>query len=198
VDRPPRALLALAPSGVRVPAWEGRHVAATGSAQPLFRLEAPLSGAPAILYEVRVGLLQRLLDGLSGRSGEHARETAGASFLLETRHGAFLIDASGAEIEGAPRLRRRVRLLEDPALDQRLRALCARLRRGRPGRTLLLEERRLSGGDLVLVQGTVTYEPDPRGDTSTYRAPPVLPCLLATTIEVLGATGRTRRSQATR
>jgi hypothetical protein len=154
-----------------------------GVVVPLAELEAPLSGLRCVLYRVALGPLQRLLEGSTGAS----REIAGVRFLLRTGAGLVLVDAGEAEqLELRRRLRRRYRLGADGASDRRLLALYQRLQRSGPSRrTVSGSEARLESGERLLLGGTISSCPDPRGLPAGYREPPRLPLLRAQELRVL-------------
>lgn len=151
----------------------------------LSELEAPLTGIRCVLYQVSLGPLQRLLEGGGGAS----RETAGVRFLLQTSRGTaglVLVDAGEAELELRRRVRRRCRLGADRDGDRRLRALYERLARTGPARrTVAGVEARLEPGEHLVLAGTLTACPDPRGRPAGYREPPRLPLLHACSLRVL-------------
>jgi hypothetical protein len=156
-----------------------------GEVVPLLQLVAPLSGSRCVLYEVTLGVLQRLRDGLRGC----ARETAGAAFLLRgaTLSGAdvdplrpLLVDPARAVLRLERSAPRRLRLGADPAADERLATLYERLDRALPRRRAISgRERRVEAGDRIGIAGRLATVADPRGVADGYREPPRLTLLEA-------------------
>jgi hypothetical protein len=151
-----------------------------GEVVPLLQLVAPLSGSRCVIYEVTLGVLQRLRDGLRGC----ARETAGAAFLLDGPTVAgegldtvrpLLVDPARAVLRLERHAQRRVRLGADPATDERLTMLYRRLDRALPRRRAIAgRERRVEAGDRVWLAGWLVTVADPRGVADGYRQPPRL------------------------
>ena len=159
-----------------------RWVELEGEVLPVAELVAPLSGARCVLYEVTLALAQRLRDGLAG----HRREVAGTRFWVTGSTAPILVDMAEASL----RLRRgattRLRLGDEPAADERLRALYGRLGRVLPRRRLVTgRERRLAAGDRVRVVGLLEAVPDARGLPDGYRSPPLQPFLEAVEVRAL-------------
>jgi hypothetical protein len=169
---------ALAPqTALREDRIDAAWVELEGVVVPLAELEAPLSGERCVLYQIALGLLQRLIDG-----GGATRETAGAWFLLRVRDGQLvLIDPAAAlRVKLRRVLRRRCPLGRDAASDGRLRALYRRLARPAPRRAWIAgREARVVGGDRLRLHGWLSSHPDPRGVPASYREPPRLPFLRA-------------------
>ena len=161
---------------------ETRTVQVVGTVSPGQTVEAPLSGALCVLYQVELTALQRLLDGWE-RGG--SRETAGSHFWVNCPLGQVLVDPTAADLSLGPVLRRRVHLGRDPALDTRLNALYERLARPLNRRTVACRERLLCAGQQVVLWGELSHQPDPRGEYDGYREPPRVPVLAAEGVELL-------------
>lgn len=161
---------------------DAKHVQVVGTVVPGATVEAPLTGAPCVLYQVELTALQRLLDGWE-RGG--SRETAGSRFWVHCPLGRVLVDPRDADLTIGPVLRRKVRLGRDPALDSRIRALYERLARPLLRSTVACRERRLGPGQQVVLWGQLSYQPDPRGQPDGYREPPRVPLLSAQGLESL-------------
>lgn len=156
-----------------------------GTIQPPGMLTAPLSGAPCVLYRVRLSLLQRLMDGW-GDGG--SRELAGARFTIVCRLGSVLVDCTGAKIHLPPASRHRARLGQDPGDDHRLATLYQRLLRhppARTGKTIAALEQRLEPGARVWASGDLANLPDALGQPAGYRQPPSRLLLHATELAAL-------------
>jgi len=161
------------PSLAWVDEQDGRWIETVGMVEPLRTLPAPLTGRPCVLYQVELGLLHRLIEGVAGG----VRETAGGCFRM--RVGAdlrILVDPSQAELKLCQKtaVRRKVRLGRDPALDARLRQLYQRLQREGPRRaTVVCRERPLLAGQRVQLHGQLFRVLDVDGElTAGYRQPP--------------------------
>ena len=159
-----------------------RWVELEGEVVPVAELVAPLSGARCVLYDVSLALGQRLRDGLAG----HRREVAGARFLMHGAEGPVLVEMSRASVRLRRGAVRRLRLGDEPAADERVRALYERLGRTLPRRRLVAgRERRLVAGDRVRVVGLLEDVPDARGLPGGYRSPPLQPFLEAVEVRAL-------------
>lgn len=159
-----------------------------GTVETTGALEAPLTGAPCVLYRVELGLLQRLLEGTLGSP---RREVAGTRFVVRSTRtgGEVLVDPRQAELWLRRRtaVRRRVNLGRDPALDARLSRLYARLRRSLPRRRVVVcREQRLQTGDRIWLEGPLLLQPDAAGRPQGYREPPARALLEARLLVVLG------------
>ena len=153
-----------------------------GTVSPGLTVEAPLSGAACVLYQVELTAIQRLLDGWErGESGE----SGGACFWIDCPLGQVLVDPTDADLSLGPVLRRRVALGRDPALDTRISALYQRLDRPLTRRTVACRERLLCAGHQVVLWGQLSHQPDPRGEYDGYREPPRVPVLAAEGVELL-------------
>lgn len=155
-----------------------------GTIQPPGTLMAPLSGAACVLYRVRLGLFQRLMDGW-GDGG--SRELVGARFVINCRLGQVLVDCTGAHIHLAPARRHRARPGQNPEHDARLAALYKRLLR-RPHRgnsKVTALEQRLDPGARIWACGGLDNIPDPAGLPAGYRLPPGRLLLRATELAAL-------------
>ena len=161
------------------------RVELVGTVQPPGVLQAPLSGAACVLYRVRLGLLQRLLDGWGDGA---SRELSGSRFTIACRLGQVQVDCSGAaHVVLAPPRRLRIRLGQDAGGDARVDALYQRLLRQPPvhrARVAALEQR-LDPGARVWVSGDLERRPDPRGRPAGYRLPPERLVLLAQELAAL-------------
>jgi hypothetical protein len=149
-----------------------RRVELVGTVQAPGTVRAPLSGAACVLYRVRLGLLQRLLDGW-GDGG--SRELSGSQFSITCRLGQVLVDCAGAaHVHLAPGRRHRIRLGQNAGDDARVAALYQRLLRHPPVRRTRVAalEQRLEPGGRVWVCGDLERVPDPGGQPAGYRQPP--------------------------
>lgn len=161
------------------------RVELVGTVVPLRTLEAPVSGSSCVLYQVRLTLLQRLLDGLGAGTGGGAKETAGAWFWVRCDQGLVLVDPADARLQLTGATRTRVCLGQDPLLDARITALYGRLQRNLTSQRVTCRELRLVPGQAVWVAGPLSHPPDPRGAPSGYREPPRVPLLAAEQLQSL-------------
>ena len=161
---------------------EIKTVQVVGTVSPGQTVEAPLSGAPCVLYQVELTYLQRLLEGWERGC---SRETAGSHFWIQCPLGQVLVDPTDADLSLGPVTRRRVHLGRDAALDTRISALYERLSRPLPRRSVAFGERLLLTGQQVVLWGELSHQPDPRGDYDGYREPPRVPVLAAEGVELL-------------
>ncbi len=148
------------------------RVELVGTVQPPGTVQAPLSGAACVLYRVRLGLLQRLLDGW-GDGG--SQELSGAQFSITCRLGQVLVDCAGAaHVHLSQGRRHRIRLGQHDGADARVAALYQRLLRHPPVRRnrVAALEQRLDPGARVWVCGGLETVPDPGGLPAGYRLPP--------------------------
>jgi len=162
---------------------EPRTVQVVGTVSPGVTVEAPLSGAHCVLYQVELTYLQRLLEDGWDRNG--SRETAGAHFWVDCPLGQVLVDTSDADLSLGSMKRWRVRLGLDPAADTRISALYERLARPLSRRIVSCRERLLCEGQQVVLWGELSHQPNPRGDYDGYREPPRVPLLAAEGLEIL-------------